>query len=269
MFILVLINHFFKNCLILYIIFCGHFVLLILSIKDARRVFPCHDTPNRKAIFKLSLIAYPDETAAISNTVLETRTFLNSTRQMYTFRETPPMSTYLFAFVKGNLEETHFFADQKTKVRIYVPKDTNRYEALFGSKIAERALEYFSKYFEVKYPFPKLDLVAIPDFAPGAMENWGLITFRTSALLRSSTTRLAATQRIGYIIAHEIAHQWFGDLVTMKQWRDLWLNEGFATFMGSKMIHETNKHWNYWNLFIKDEMETVYFFHHINQYFIF
>ena len=242
-------------------LYCQHnssllVILYCLLFLDARRVFPCHDTPNRKAVFKTSLVVYSKDMEAISNMKATSTKFL-ADKRIVTFAKTPKMSTYLFAIAIGDFKRNSFFATKDIKVNVYLPIDTDYFEGLFAAKIAEKVLNYFETYFNANYPLPKLDLVAIPDFAPGAMENWGLITFRTSALLRKPTTQLEASKRVGYVVAHEIAHQWFGNLVTMNWWSDLWLNEGFATFMGSKALHELFPFWDYWTHFINSETEKA------------
>jgi tricorn protease interacting factor F2/3 len=124
--------------------------------------------------------------------------------------------------------------------------------------LGKKLLTSYEKYFGIKYPLPKLDLIAIPDFAAGAMENWGAITFRETILLYDPKTSSTRTKQfIAEVISHEIAHQWFGNLVTMKWWNDLWLNESFATFMATKFVDKFYPEWNLWDQFIEDAMNSA------------
>ena len=160
----------------------------------------------------------------------------NKSFQTVSFEKTPLMSTYLLALVVGELEK---LSKKDGRTEIYTPFDKK--DATFALEIAEDSLNYFERFFGVKYPLKKLRHVAIPEFSMGAMENWGLVTYRTNALLTNSNTSIFAKRRVAETIAHEIAHQWFGNLVTMKWWDDLWLNEGFATFASFICLEEILK----------------------------
>lgn len=196
---------------------------------DARRIFPCWDEPDRKAIIELSVVI-PSHLVAISNMpIVEER--IQGNTNLVKFGPTPPMSTYLFALMVGEFE----YVEGKTKDNILVRVHTTPGKKEFAHHALRRGirvLEEYTDYFGVAYPLPKMDMVAIPDFAAGAMENWGLETFRETALLVDPKNSSAAIEeRVDEVIDHEFAHQWHGDLVTMMWWDGLWLNEGFASWM--------------------------------------
>lgn len=215
---------------------------------DARRAFPCWDEPSLKARFRLTL-DIPQNRTAVSNMPVVAQT-LRDSRKIVEFDVTPVMSTYLVAFVVGEFE----YLEEKTKrgipVRIFTTPGKSRY-CRFALDTAVRMLEFYEEYFEVPYPLPKLDMVAIPDFAVAAMENWGLITYREVELLtEESRSSESARQRIAIVIAHELAHQWFGNLVTMEWWTQLWLNEGFAAFMEYFTPNELFPEWHLRDYFL-------------------
>ncbi|KAK5575734.1 hypothetical protein RB653_006868 [Dictyostelium firmibasis] len=209
---------------------------------DARRSFPCFDEPAHKAVFNISLTVSDCHTA-ISNMEEKSITNNNDATKTYVFEQTPIMSTYLVAYIVGDLE----YIEGKTKggirVRVYKANGVEG-ESEFALDTGIRAMDYFIDYFNVPYPLTKCDHVAVPDFAAGAMENWGLITYRDVILLTSDKTTLATKQDIVGVIGHELAHQWFGNLVTMEWWSQLWLNEGFATFMGYLVTDYLYPKWN-------------------------
>ncbi|MFO0649451.1 MAG: M1 family aminopeptidase [Polyangiales bacterium] len=202
---------------------------------DARRAFPCFDEPSFKVPVEVSITA-PDAMTALANMPEESHTDdpANHTRT-HRFAVTPPMPTYLVSFAAGPFE---FFEGPREPVPVRVV--TVRGRAALGRLGAETAAEHLrvlGDYFGRPYPYPKLDLVAVPDFLPGAMENPGLITFRDAALLVDADRAPSRSRYHVYsIIAHELAHQWFGNLVTMAWWDDLWLNEGFATWAGARVL---------------------------------
>ena len=215
---------------------------------DARRAFPCFDEPDRKAVFAVTLDV-PVGLSAFSNAPEETRTPLADGAQRLRFADTMVMSTYLVAFVVGPLVATDPVDVDGTAVRIvHVPGKEDL--TAFALESAAHALRFFAEWFDIDYPAQKLDLVAIPDFAFGAMENLGCVTFREALLLvdpaRASRLEL---ERIADVIAHEIAHMWFGDLVTMKWWNGIWLNEAFATLMELLCVDDFRPVWKRWASF--------------------
>jgi len=214
---------------------------------DARRAFPCWDEPELKASYKVTLVV-DEHLAAISNGGQESERKLAGAKKEVVFKETIPMSTYLVAFIVGEFDATAP-VDAGTPLRIvHVPGK----ESLTGwaRQIGAFSLKYFADYYGLKYPGDKLDLIAIPDFASGAMENLGAITFRETALLadEKSASR-AELERIADVVSHENAHMWFGDLVTMRWWNGIWLNEAFATFMEMLAVHAWKPQWKRWDSF--------------------
>ncbi|MCC7160235.1 M1 family metallopeptidase [Candidatus Nomurabacteria bacterium] len=215
---------------------------------DARRAFPCFDEPAHKAIFHVSLIV-PKGKTAISNTLPISVAEHESNFEIVKFSPTPKMSTYLLAFIVGDFE----YIEGKTKSNIQVRVFTTpgkKHQAKFALDCAIKTLEFYEKYFDIAYPLPILDMIAIPDFASGAMENWGAVTYRESALLvdenNSSTSN---KQWVALVVAHELAHQWFGNLVTMEWWTHLWLNEGFASYIEYLAVDKLFPNWDIWTQF--------------------
>ncbi|MBX3319229.1 MAG: M1 family metallopeptidase [Nitrospira sp.] len=214
---------------------------------DARRAFPCWDEPDFKAVFSTTLVVDP-HLMAISNTAVVSESQAQN-KKTVRFAETIKMSTYLVAFVVGQLQPTESVFVGKTPLRILTVPGKQDLTA-FGQEIAVASLKFFEEYYGISYPGDKLDLVAIPDFASGAMENFGAITFRETALLvdqRSGTH--AERGRVADVVAHENAHMWFGDLVTMSWWNGLWLNEAFATFMEMLAVDAWKPEWKRWETF--------------------
>ena len=214
---------------------------------DARRAFPCWDEPVFKAVFATTLVIDPMLTAVSNTPVTDER--LEGGKKVVTFAETIKMSTYLVAFVVGDLEATEPVMVGRTPIRIWSVPGKRRLTP-FGLEIAAFSLKFFESYYGIPYPERKLDLLAIPDFASGAMENLGAITFRETALLidREAATH-AELERIADVVAHENAHMWFGDLVTMSWWNGLWLNEAFATFMEVLAVDAWKPDWQRWTTF--------------------
>lgn len=217
---------------------------------DARRAFPCWDEPEAKATFDVSIIAESNLTA-ISNMPVVSKKKIGK-KTLFRFGRTPVMSTYLLYLGVGDLE---FLQGRlgKTLIRIVTTKGKKNLGKL-SLEFTKQFLKWYEDYFKIPYPLPKLDMIAVPDFASGAMENWGAITFRETILLYDPKTSSTETkQHIAEVISHEIAHQWFGNLVTMKWWNDLWLNESFATFMATKAVHRYYPHWDLWDQFLIGE----------------
>jgi aminopeptidase N len=165
------------------------------------------------------------------------------------FETTPIMSTYLLAFVIGELDYVEGVTSRDVKMRVYTPKEKSTL-GKFALDVGIKVLTYFEDYFGIRYPLPKQDMVAIPDFSAGAMENWGLITFREVTLLCDANSSILTRFRVAYVVAHELAHQWFGNLVTMEWWKELWLNEGFATFAGNQAVDHLFPMWDVWTRFV-------------------
>ena len=218
---------------------------------DARRAFPCWDEPAVKATFDVSLLV-DKHLDAISNMPVISKKKIG-TKILYKFGQTPIMSTYLLYLGVGEFEYLHGKL-RNIKIRIVTTKG-NKNKGKLSLDFTKKFLGEYEKYFGIKYPLPKLDMIAIPDFAAGAMENWGAITFREAILLYDTKTSSTRTkQYIAEVISHEIAHQWFGNLVTMKWWNDLWLNESFATFMATKIVNKFYPEWDLWDQFLGDAM---------------
>ena len=218
---------------------------------DARRAFPCWDEPAVKATFDVSLLV-DKHLDAISNMPVISKK-KTGTKILHKFGRTPIMSTYLLYLGVGEFEYLHGKL-RNIKIRIVTTKG-NKNKGKLSLDFTKKFLGEYEKYFGIKYPLPKLDMIAIPDFAAGAMENWGAITFREAILLYDSKTSSTRTkQYIAEVISHELAHQWFGNLVTMKWWNDLWLNESFATFMATKIVNKFYPEWDLWDQFLGDAM---------------
>jgi len=215
---------------------------------DARRGFPCWDEPALKAVFGVTLVV-PQHLAAVSNTSVLREETLGDGRRAVTFADTIKMSTYLVAFVVGELEATEPVMVGPTPLRVWsVPG--KKHLGRFALDIGAFSLDFFERYYGLPYPSDKLDLLAIPDFAAGAMENLGAVTFRETALLvNEAAASHAELERIADVVAHEIAHMWFGDLVTMAWWNGIWLNEAFATFMELLAVDAWKPEWKRWITF--------------------
>ena len=228
---------------------------------DARRAFPCFDEPALKAPFTITLVADKHHTC-LSNMDQASEKEVDSKitgakRKAVTFNKTPLMSTYLLAFIVGELNcvETNNF---RVPVRVFATPDKNIEHGRFSLELAARTLDFYEKTFDSKFPLPKMDMVAIPDFSAGAMENWGLITYRVVDLLFDEQTSGASTkERVAEVVQHELAHQWFGNLVTMDFWDGLWLNEGFATWMSWYSCNTFYPEWRVWQSYVTDNLQSA------------
>ena len=223
---------------------------------DARRAFPCFDEPALKATFATTLIV-EDGLLAVSNTAETGRESLEDGRVRVSFATTMPMSTYLVAFVVGPLEVTETVDCGGVPVRV-VHRPGRGDQTAFALDVAAHALQWLSDYYGLPYPSDKLDLVAIPDFAFGAMENLGCVTFREVLLLVDpAAASQPDLQRVAAVINHELAHMWFGDLVTMAWWEGIWLNEAFATFMETACTDAYRPDWQVWSTFCRSRASAL------------
>ncbi|ODV68811.1 hypothetical protein HYPBUDRAFT_105481 [Hyphopichia burtonii NRRL Y-1933] len=229
---------------------------------DARRAFPCLDEPALKATFTVD-VTISSAWDALGNTPVAQATSIGGSLKKVTFDKTPLMSTYLLAWAAGEFEyieaftDNTYYNDQPLPVRIYTTKGFKE-EAEFALSITPKIIDYYSKIFKLKYPLPKLDLIAVHSFSHNAMENWGLITYRSTALLYSeSKSDPSYKKKVAYVVAHELAHQWFGNLVTMKWWDELWLNEGFATWVGYLAVDHLFPEWDFFSVFVSESLQAA------------
>jgi aminopeptidase N len=221
----------------------------------AREAFPCIDEPEAKATFQLA-ITHPKNDVVLSNTPVLSED-ISKDRTTTTFEITPIMSTYLVAFVTGELSYKEATSKNGVKIRTYATKNQIQHSD-FALETAVKCMDFYEEYYDIPFPLEKCDFVALPDFASGAMENWGLITFREQTLLcDEKNTSLGTKQYVALVVAHELTHQWFGNLVTMRWWTDLWLNEGFASWMEYLAIDELFPNWHVWTQFAVDEQQLA------------
>ncbi|XP_070570374.1 puromycin-sensitive aminopeptidase-like [Ptychodera flava] len=221
---------------------------------DARRAFPCWDEPAIKATFDITLIAPKDRVALSNMPVIEEKpNDKDANLREVKYDTTPIMSTYLLAFIVGEFDYVEDKSSDGVLVRVYTPVDKKE-QGKFALEVATKTLPFYKDYFDIAYPLPKVDLIAIPDFAAGAMENWGLITYRETALLVDPKNSSAmAKQWVALVVGHELAHQWFGNLVTMEWWTHLWLNEGFASWIEYLCVDHCLPEYDIWTQFVTND----------------
>ena len=211
---------------------------------DARRAYPSFDEPALKATYDITLIIDAGDTAISNTQIVSDTPGPAAGKHTVRFATTPKMSTYLVAFLVGDFKCTSGKADGVPIRACSTPDKVAMTK--FAVESAEYILPYYDRYFGIKYPMPKLDMVALPDFEAGAMENFGCITYRETDLLADEkTSSIPAKKRVAIVVAHEMAHQWFGDMVTMQWWDNIWLNEGFASWMESKPVAKWKPEWNF------------------------
>ncbi|HEY4332342.1 MAG TPA: M1 family metallopeptidase [Ilumatobacteraceae bacterium] len=219
-----------------------------MQATDCRRAFPCFDEPDFKAAFGITLVV-DEDMMAVSNCPEIGRASTPSGRVAVTFEDTMVMSTYLVAVIVGRLEATDPIDVDGTPLRIvHVPGKGHL--TAFGLEVGAASLGWFQNYYGIPYPSKKVDMIALPDFAAGAMENLGCITYRESLLLVDPATSTQVDQQVvADVVSHELAHMWFGDLVTMRWWNGIWLNEAFATFMEVMAVDDFRSGWERWTNF--------------------
>ncbi len=221
---------------------------------DARRVFPCMDHPQQKAVFEIEMVC-DRRLTPIANTLPVEERKIDENRRLTRFAPTPKMSTYLLFMGIGEFDIVGDSEDPR--IRVITTPGLTRYGKL-GLDFGKKALQYCEEYYDIPFPLPKLDQIAVPDFAFGAMENWGAITYRENLLLDfPEITSKAGRERICEVIAHETAHQWFGNLVTPSDWKYLWLNESFATYFGFGVVDHYYPEWEIWDQFIHTETHVA------------
>ena len=222
----------------------------------AREVFPCVDEPAAKATYDVTLVTAPELTVLGNMPVAES--YEKDGALTTTFATTPRMSSYLLAFVVGELHKKTARTKSGVEVNIWATPAQSEDTLDFALDIATRSIDFYDEYFGVPYPLPKSDHVALPDFSSGAMENWGLITYRESCLLADPKLTPESSKRfIATVIAHELSHQWFGNLVTMQWWNDLWLNESFANMMEYAAVDALHPEWRMWEEFATSEVTAA------------
>ncbi|RHZ43655.1 M1 family metallopeptidase [Aspergillus thermomutatus] len=224
---------------------------------DARRAFPCFDEPALKAKFTVTLIADKSMTCLSNMDVASETDVQGGAKKAVKFNTTPLMSTYLVAFIVGHLKHIET-KDFRVPIRVYATPDQDIEHGRFSLDLAARTLAFYEKAFDSEFPLPKMDMVAVPDFSAGAMENWGLVTYRiVDLLLDEKNSGASRKERIAETVQHELAHQWFGNLVTMDFWDGLWLNEGFATWMSWYSCNAFYPEWKVWQTYVIDNLQSA------------
>lgn len=222
---------------------------------DARRAFPCFDEPALKAKFTITLVSDKSMTCLSNMDVASETDVQGGSKKAVKFNTSPLMSTYLVAFIVGHMNyiESNNF---RVPIRVYATPDQDIEHGRFSLDLAARTLAFYEKAFDSEFPLPKMDMVAVPDFSAGAMENWGLVTYRiVDVLLDEKTSGASRKERIAETVQHELAHQWFGNLVTMDFWDGLWLNEGFATWMSWYSCNSFYPEWKVWQTYVIDNLQ--------------
>ncbi len=222
----------------------------------AREAFPCIDEPAAKATFEISLSSDDIEDTLLSNMPIESDDIIDG-KKTAVFAESPKMSTYLVAFIAAKLISYETVSQHGVKITAYAVNNQDAQDLKLPGDFAADVLDYYDDLFETPYPLPKLDLVAIPDFDAGAMENWGLVTFREIAMLANDKSSVDQKIYVSTVVAHELSHMWFGDLVTMKWWDDLWLNESFANTMELYSTAKVRPEYNAWDDFYTDTVQLA------------
>ncbi|XP_069486830.1 glutamyl aminopeptidase [Ambystoma mexicanum] len=223
---------------------------------DARKSFPCFDEPNKKATYNISII-HEDSYQALSNMPVESTSVHEPGWNKTTFQQSVPMSTYLVCFAVHQFHPVPRISASGIPLTIYAQK-RQIHTAEYAANVTKTIFDYYETYFNMPYSLPKLDKIAIPDFGTGAMENWGLITYRETNLLYDPEQSASINkQRVAAVIAHELVHQWFGNIVTMDWWDDLWLNEGFASYFEYKGVNATEPDWQMFDQVLIDDVLPV------------
>ncbi|NWX00910.1 AMPE aminopeptidase, partial [Caloenas nicobarica] len=223
---------------------------------DARKSFPCFDEPNKKATYNISII-HEDTYQALSNMPVQQTVQLGNGWNRTTFEKSVPMSTYLVCFAVHQFQWVERRSASGIPLRVYA-QPLQLHTAEYAANVTKIIFDFFEEYFNLSYSLPKLDKIAIPDFGTGAMENWGLITYRETNLLYDPNESASSNQqRVAAVIAHELVHQWFGNIVTMDWWDDLWLNEGFASYFEFLGVNAAESDWQMLEQVLVDDVLPV------------